>query len=302
MSIASSTEHIYRKHSLPKYLCPRCSQPFETQADLQAHARSADACEVREPEVLDGLTQDQEKRLRSRKKTSAKDLTEAEKWTQVYSILFPDVREREIPSPYYNAEDADTSLGGYEDYLRRELPPLVRRQLEKEVERELSFVEEGMKQKVIDIARNLQLTLFKGYQQLERQERGVQDPISVDVSSHQTDGSTFSATDMSPSTMTTSGTTPEIPDPLEIFSDHAIPDFDFNFLSDIPFPEQQQQFKEPNLGFGFAQAFDTQQPATIQPGMELLNGQQNNLLYYGLEGYQNSRGHMRDTESLGYVP
>ncbi|KAK2013460.1 hypothetical protein LZ32DRAFT_530285 [Colletotrichum eremochloae] len=295
-------EHIYRKHSLPKFSCPRCSQPFETQADLQAHARSADPCEVRDPEFLDGITQDQEKRLRSRKKTSAKELTEAEKWTQVYGILFPDVREREIPSPYYSTDDADTSLGGYEDYLRRELPPLVRRQLENEIERELSFVEEGMKQKVIEIARNLQLTLFKGYQQLENQEQGFQGPSSIDASASQTDRSTSSATDTSPSTMTTSGTTPDIPDPLDLFSNYTHPDFDFSFLSEVPFPEEQQLLKDPSLDFDFTPSFEPKQPPAIQPGMELLNGQQLDLQYCELEGYRDNRGHMREAESLGYAP
>ncbi|EFQ33100.1 hypothetical protein CGRA01v4_13252 [Colletotrichum graminicola] len=294
-------EHIYRKHSLPKFSCPRCSQPFETQADLQAHARSADACEVREPEFLDGITQDQEKRLRSRKKTSAKDLTEVEKWTQAYRILFPDVREREIPSPYYSTEDADTSLGGYEDYLRRELPPLVRRQLENEIDRELSFVEQGMKQKVIEIARNLQLTLFKGYQQLENQEHGVQDPPSVDAPASQTDGSTSSATDTSPSSMT-SVTTPDIPDPLDLFSNYTHPDFDFTFLSEVPFPEEQEMLQDPSLDFGFTPSFESKQPATIQPGVELLEGQQLDMPYYELEGYHDNRGHMREAESVGYAP
>ncbi|KXH48476.1 hypothetical protein CSIM01_04855 [Colletotrichum simmondsii] len=296
-------EHIYRKHSLPKFSCPRCSQSFETQMALQAHARSLDACDVREPEVLDGITQDQEKKLRSRKKTSAKELTEAEKWIQVYRILFPDVREREIPSPYHNAEDAEMNLGGYEDYLRRELPPLVRRQLEKEVERELSFVEEGMKQKVIDIARNLQLTLFKGYQQLENQERGLQDPPSVDASSSSETGvSFFTATDTSPSTMTTSGTTPEIPDPLDIFGDPAIPDFDFNFLADIPYPESQSPSKGQNLDLGFNQGFATQEPATITPGMEMLGAQQHDLPYYGLDGYQDPNSQRIDASVLNYLP
>lgn len=43
----------------------------------------------------DGFTQAQEKRLRSRKKDrtgSAEDLTEEQKWRQMYQILFPDVR------------------------------------------------------------------------------------------------------------------------------------------------------------------------------------------------------------------
>ncbi|TKW52884.1 hypothetical protein CTA1_5952 [Colletotrichum tanaceti] len=186
-------------------------------ADLQAHARCADACEVREPEALDGITQDQEKRLRSRKKTSARELTEADKWTQVYSILFPD------------------------------------------------------------------LALFRGYQQLESQERRhLPGPQGVEASTlpSQTDRSTttsWSTNDTSPSTMATSGTTPEIqvPDPLEIFNADAIPDFEFDFLSHVPFPEE----KEPDLDleFGFTQSFDAQQPATIQPVMELLSGQQFSL-------------------------
>ncbi|WYZ43317.1 hypothetical protein EsH8_VI_001016 [Colletotrichum jinshuiense] len=299
-------EHIYRKHSLPKFSCPRCSQPFETQSDLQAHARSPDPCEVREPEVLDGITQDQEKRLRSRKKTSAKELTEAEKWAQVYGILFPDVKEREIPSPYYNTEDASTNLGGYEDYLRRELPPLVRRRLEKEVERELSFVEEGMKQKVIDIARNLQLALFRGYQELENQERGADhDSPGVGASGSETGGSSFTAaaaTDTSPSTVSTAGTTPELPDPLEIFGDPVIPDFDFAFLSDVPYPGLQQQAKQSGPGSGFPGGLEMQQPDTIRPGMELLDGEQFGLPYFSLDGYQDGSGRIRDPESLSYLP
>ncbi|KAF6816565.1 hypothetical protein CSOJ01_02947 [Colletotrichum sojae] len=298
-------EHIYRKHSLPKFSCPRCNQPFDTQSALQAHARSPDPCEVREPEVLDGITQDQEKKLRSRKKTAAKELTEAEKWTQVYKILFPDVREREIPSPYYTTEDAQTTLGGYEDYLRRELPPLVRRQLEREVERELSFVEEGMKHKVIEIARNLQLALFRGYQQLEHQERGggsSEGPSPDDASTSEA-GASSSAFDTSPSTMTTQGTTPEVPDPLDIFTnDPSIPDFDFDFLSEVPYPETQNLSKDLDLSFGFPGAYDAQAPPAFQPGMEAFGGPQVGMPSYGIEGYDDGQGKAIDTRLLSYAP
>ncbi|KAH0427161.1 hypothetical protein CcaCcLH18_09828 [Colletotrichum camelliae] len=297
-------EHIYRKHSLPKFSCPRCSQPFETQADLQAHARLPTPCEVKEPKVLDGITQDQEKKLRSRKKTSGKELTEAEKWTQVYSILFPDVREREIPSPYYNTEDAQTNLGGYEDYLRRELPTQVRRQLEKEVEQELSFVEEGMKQKVIEIARNLQLTLFKSYQQIESQERNIEGPSpSVgDMSSPGFGISSFIATDTSPSTMTTAGTTPEMPDPLEIFGgDPAIPDFNFDFLSQDPSAQSQGPEKACDPAFGI-DPYAMSGPPTIQPGMEIFGVQQFVMPCYDMEGYDERQGTVRDMSVLSYAP
>lgn len=91
-----------------------------------------------------------------------------------------------------------------------------------------------MKQKVIEIARNLQLTLFKSYQQIESQEQDIEgpSPSAGYTSSSEFGMSSFIATDISPSTMTTAGTTPEMPDPLEIFGgDPAIPDFNFDFLS-----------------------------------------------------------------------
>ncbi|KAF0316775.1 hypothetical protein GQ607_015977 [Colletotrichum asianum] len=295
-------EHIYRRHSLPKFSCPRCSQPFETQADLQGHARLPTPCEVKEPEVLDGITQDQEKKLRSRKKTSGKELTEAEKWAQVYSILFPDVREREIPSPYYNTEDAQTNLGGYEDYLRRELPTQVRRQLEKEVEQQLSFVEEGMKQKVIEIARNLQLSLFKSYQQIETQERDTEGPSPSAGYISSSDFVSFAATDTSPSTMTTAGTTPEMPDPLEIFGgDPAIPDFNFDFLSQVPSAESQGPEKACDPAFAI-DPYATSGPPMIQPGMEMFGGQQLGMPYYDMDGYDERQGTVRDMSVLSYAP
>ncbi|KLU91484.1 hypothetical protein MAPG_10002 [Magnaporthiopsis poae ATCC 64411] len=168
-------EHLYRKHALPRYTCPRCCERFEAEDELSTHARAPEPCEVREPELHDGFTQAQEKRLRSRKKDraggGAEDLTEEQKWRQMYQILFPDVRAEEIPSPYYEDNDLNKGeLEGFEDYLRRELPPLVRRQLEQEVERELNFVEEGLKSRVINMVHGLQLTLFQSYRKMEESE------------------------------------------------------------------------------------------------------------------------------------
>ncbi|KAL8397041.1 hypothetical protein RB594_003946 [Gaeumannomyces avenae] len=167
-------EHLYRKHALPRYSCPRCCERFEAEDELSTHARAPEPCGVREPELHDGFTQAQEKRLRSRKKDRAagvEDLTEPQKWRQMYRILFPDVREEEIPSPYYEDNDLNKGeLEGFEDYLRRELPPLVRRQLEQEVDRELNFVEEGLKRRVINMVQGLQLTLLQSYRKLEESE------------------------------------------------------------------------------------------------------------------------------------
>jgi hypothetical protein len=48
--------------------------------------------------LQEGFTKDQEKRLRSRKKTHA-DMTDEDKWREIYIVLFPDDDQSVIPSP-----------------------------------------------------------------------------------------------------------------------------------------------------------------------------------------------------------
>lgn len=48
--------------------------------------------------LQEGFTKDQEKRLRSRKKTHT-DMTDEDKWREIYTILFPDDDPGAIPSP-----------------------------------------------------------------------------------------------------------------------------------------------------------------------------------------------------------
>ena len=47
---------------------------------------------------LDGFSKEQERQLRSRKK-SDKNMTDAERWRETYLILFPDDDPATIPSP-----------------------------------------------------------------------------------------------------------------------------------------------------------------------------------------------------------
>lgn len=54
-------------------------------------------------------------------------------------------------------------LARYEQFLRRELPPAVRRELEIAVEREFYPMEERLKSQLVDIVRDLQLQLFQSY-------------------------------------------------------------------------------------------------------------------------------------------
>jgi len=63
---------------------------------------------------------------------------------------------------------ASNELAQYEQYLRRELPPAVRRELEIAVEKEFSPLEERLKSQLINIVRDLQLQLFQSYTQSRR--------------------------------------------------------------------------------------------------------------------------------------
>ncbi len=54
-------------------------------------------------------------------------------------------------------------LAEYEQYLRRELPPLVQHDLECQLEKQLNCVEDVMKIKVVEIFRAVQLKLFRTF-------------------------------------------------------------------------------------------------------------------------------------------
>ena len=91
-------EHIYRAHRLPPQ-CQRCYLRFESVSELGEHARSRDACPLRPPPANTpvGINEHQEMQLKRR--TLFSGLTEVEKWTKVYQILFPDEDESMIPPP-----------------------------------------------------------------------------------------------------------------------------------------------------------------------------------------------------------
>jgi hypothetical protein len=90
--------HLYRRHQLP-IQCPRCWTVFKTDDQRQLHLQQEPPCAVQPNQMLhEGFTKDQEKRLRSRKKTQADTIDEA-KWREIYMILFPDDDLGAIPSP-----------------------------------------------------------------------------------------------------------------------------------------------------------------------------------------------------------
>jgi hypothetical protein len=59
----------------------------------------------------------------------------------------------------------------YEEFLRRELPPLVRNKLVARIDEVLDPIEETLKSELVDIVHDLQLQLFRTYQQQSQASR-----------------------------------------------------------------------------------------------------------------------------------
>ncbi|KAL2008441.1 hypothetical protein VTN00DRAFT_6635 [Thermoascus crustaceus] len=157
-------EHLYRRHALP-IRCPRCYQSFKSDEALKNHQRAPQSCEVCEEDTIEGFDKEQEKKLKSRKRSSLKQ-SEEDRWREVYRILFPDDLPSSIPSPYYDYDLAFKQLSAkspesaaftrHEEFLSRELPREVRRELELATERELEPIEERLKGRLVDIVRTCQ--------------------------------------------------------------------------------------------------------------------------------------------------
>jgi len=90
-------EHLYRRHALPIH-CARCCLIFKSEAELREHYRSLNTCDTRDDEPPEGFDNEQEKKLRCRKR-STHTQTEEEKWKEMYRTLFPNDDEATFPSP-----------------------------------------------------------------------------------------------------------------------------------------------------------------------------------------------------------
>ncbi|KXH35482.1 hypothetical protein CSAL01_01563 [Colletotrichum salicis] len=147
-------EHIYRKHRV--FTCTRCFEAFKSDGQLQDHLRAVVACSVRDKKTrkLDpsaGLDQDTEKHLRARA-TSKKD--GVDKWYEVYYILFPGTQDVDNPpSPWYDETAGDSNSEAlkrqYVKFLRREMPNMIQRELESELDRHFEGFEEGIMNRLV---------------------------------------------------------------------------------------------------------------------------------------------------------
>ncbi|VBB74117.1 Putative protein of unknown function [Podospora comata] len=168
--------HLYRRHRLP-IQCPRCWDTFEEDTILQNHLQQDPPCTMQQNRIPhEGFTKDQEKKLRSRKKAQP-NMTDEDKWVEIYMILFPDDDPDSVPTPYYDDQDDDNAtpasglgsgssdLEDYATFLRREMPTLVRRELEVLFQNESRDVEDRLRSKVEDIMVGLQPKLMSLYRQ-----------------------------------------------------------------------------------------------------------------------------------------
>ncbi|KAL2179764.1 uncharacterized protein P884DRAFT_267444 [Thermothelomyces heterothallicus CBS 202.75] len=164
-------EHVYRRHSL-KNFCPRCFDHFDKSELLQQHVRAQVPCKLRE-KSFHAITEEQEKQLRTRAKPNC---SEEDKWGEMYRTIFPD--DKKIPSPYYDSDangssrSARSQFASFEEareFLRVEIPRLVRPEIEKYVSTLFEEVQEKVNQKMVEIIRNVETKVLRTFHFQEEQ-------------------------------------------------------------------------------------------------------------------------------------
>lgn len=91
-----SREHLYRNHLLDPHLCLRCQVTFGSDQELREHSRALQPCQVSRETDIEGITPEQAKALKSKKRHTKDASSELEKWKHIYEILFPGEKP---PSP-----------------------------------------------------------------------------------------------------------------------------------------------------------------------------------------------------------
>ncbi|KAF5624501.1 hypothetical protein F52700_9670 [Fusarium sp. NRRL 52700] len=91
-------QHLFRCHMQPIH-CDICLSVWPTVEELREHRR-AQVCERREYVAPDGITPEQERKLRSR--LGGPNKSESDQWFDIYSIIFPNAERPK--SAYLNGE------------------------------------------------------------------------------------------------------------------------------------------------------------------------------------------------------
>ncbi|KAI1492413.1 hypothetical protein F5X96DRAFT_385771 [Biscogniauxia mediterranea] len=157
-------EHLYRKHLLPRHVCLRCRKPFREQKDLEDHLRADARCEKVELVPVLGIDEATEAKLRMRKKYGP-DVTEEQRWKDIYIILFPKANPRSLPSPYYEPKDAvELSNKAMLKRIKKELPALMQKRVESKFDQAQAELLNGF----MDIARDVVYEFCTGLPRNER--------------------------------------------------------------------------------------------------------------------------------------
>ncbi|KAM0341666.1 hypothetical protein ACHAPU_009912 [Fusarium lateritium] len=147
--------------------------------------KTEEACPLGEMEHVEGFGAAQERNLKSRKRPGA-ELSEIDKWRRVFKILFPHVLDDDIPSPFYEYDNTcqrennhrnpgSDYLAQCEDYMVKEVPQRLRQALGRELDRDLTIVEESLRRKAGDWVKTL---LEEAFREI-RQNQGPSQPLGM---------------------------------------------------------------------------------------------------------------------------
>ncbi|ORY03553.1 hypothetical protein BCR34DRAFT_591516 [Clohesyomyces aquaticus] len=148
-------EHLYRSHAQPVF-CPRCYTPFDSDGEYAMHARMT-TCELSPPQPIDGIDRETLKLIRRR---SPPMRLEEDKWKDTYHILFPEVHDGDIPSPYYDHDSPTEESRRF----RRELLSRIRSELFTIADRENAPNEQALLHRVAEIIQRCEGDLLRSFQ------------------------------------------------------------------------------------------------------------------------------------------
>jgi len=183
---------------------------FDGEEALKAHQRLEVPCKLERNKKLDAITDAQEKVLRQRAKSG---MSEEEKWREMYRVIFPGTAGGKVPSPFYdtdggggdggNGKSGSGKNGGggvqqkskfqsaedCKEYLRVELPRLVRPMITSFVNSLFEDFQERVNQKTIEIVRDVETRMLRtfSFQEEQREEvlgMGVTTPDSLVEGGH----------------------------------------------------------------------------------------------------------------------
>ncbi|KAH0444688.1 hypothetical protein CcaCcLH18_00346 [Colletotrichum camelliae] len=154
-----------RKYNKRPYSGPGWLPVRHVNAELGQHARAHPPCDVRTPVQIDEFGAEQEERIRTRlSRRPDERRTEQQRWEDDYRILF-DVSDDSIPTPWYDFDIAILQREEtFNEYLSREIMPMMRREIEQQVEMYMSDVEPHVMGRLQEIIQRVRPPLWEKFQ------------------------------------------------------------------------------------------------------------------------------------------